>query len=438
MKLPAINKCILAFVVLMLFKPVPSNAYSVLTHEAVVDASWDKSIKPLLKERFPMSTDSELRVAHSYAYGGCMMPDMGYFPFGSTYFTDLAHYVRTGDFVTSLISESQNLNDLAFALGALCHYMADEYGHSLGTNRVVPLIYPKLRKKYGNVVNYEENPTDHSRTEISFDVLQIARGNYVTQAYHDFIGFNVDTLLLEKAFLKTYGQNINNVFSNLDLAISTFRWSVKSLLPTLTRSAWVLRKSDIKKLNPSANSHSFHYKMRRKDYYLEFGKKHQKTSFGDDVLAFFITILPKVGPLKVLRFKDPGPQGEKLFIASFDTVLVKYAEALNELRTGNLILPDVNYDTGDRTAYGEYTLADLTYDAMLYKLQQNKFADLTVPLQQNILSFYSKADTVTFAKSCPDDWKKISTALQQIKISRPMQTGSLNSAGAINPGAATQ
>jgi len=385
-----------------------------------------------------MSTDSELRVAHSYAYGGCMMPDMGYFPFGSTYFTDLAHYVRTGDFVTSLISESQNLNDLAFALGALCHYMADEYGHSLGTNRVVPLIYPKLRKKYGNVVNYEENPTDHSRTEISFDVLQIARGNYVTQAYHDFIGFNVDTLLLEKAFLKTYGQNINNVFSNLDLAISTFRWSVKSLLPTLTRSAWVLRKSDIKKLNPSANSRSFHYKMRRKDYYLEFGKKHQKTSFGDDVLAFFITILPKVGPLKVLRFKDPGPQGEKLFIASFDTVLVKYAEALNELRTGNLILPDVNYDTGDRTAYGEYTLADLTYDAMLYKLQQNKFADLTVPLQQNILSFYSKADTVTFAKSCPDDWKKISTALQQIKISRPMQTGSLNSAGAINPGAATQ
>ena len=273
----------LPVLVLLLFFSHSSKAYSVLTHEAVVDASWQKSIIPLLKEKYPMATDSELRVAHSYAYGGCMMPDMGYFPFGSTYFTDLAHYVRTGDFVCALISEAQNLNEYAFALGALSHYMADKYGHSLGTNHVVPLVYPKLKKEFGDIVTYEQNPIAHSRVEISFDVLQVARGNYATQAYHDFIGFNVAKPVLERAFMKIYGQDINVVFGNLDLAISTFRWSVKDLLPTLTRSAWVLKKDEIKKTNPSANSRNFRYRMHRRDYKLEFGKTHQKASFGDQI-----------------------------------------------------------------------------------------------------------------------------------------------------------
>jgi len=422
----------LPVLVLLLFFSHSSKAYSVLTHEAVVDASWQKSIIPLLKEKYPMATDSELRVAHSYAYGGCMMPDMGYFPFGSTYFTDLAHYVRTGDFVCALISEAQNLNEYAFALGALSHYMADKYGHSLGTNHVVPLVYPKLKKEFGDIVTYEQNPIAHSRVEISFDVLQVARGNYATQAYHDFIGFNVAKPVLERAFMKIYGQDINVVFGNLDLAISTFRWSVKDLLPTLTRSAWVLKKDEIKKTNPSANSRNFRYRMHRRDYKLEFGKTHQKASFGDQILAFFIRILPKVGPLKALKFKDPGPQGEKLFIASFDSVLVKYAEALTALNHGRIILNNVDYDTGKETSFGEYSLADLTYSDMLYELQHNKFYDLTAPLKQNIVSFYSKADSTTNSKKYPVDWKKTNGALVQVKSAQTIKIDSLKTATGLN------
>jgi len=421
-------RCLLLLFILLFIHPLSSKAYSVLTHEAVVDASWKKAILPLLKQKYPAATDSDLRVAHSYAYGGCMMPDMGYFPFGSTYFTNLAHYVRTGDFVMNLLSESQNLNEYAFALGALCHYMADEYGHSIATNHVVPLVYPKIEKKFGKDVTYEDNHLAHSRVEISFDVLQIARGNYATQEYHDFIGFNVAKPVLERAFLKTYGEDINTVFSDLDLAISTFRWSVRSLLPTLTRSAWVLRKSDIQKTNPSANSRSFHYKMRRRDYYLEFGKKRQKPTFGEQVLAFFIQILPKVGPLKVLRFKDPGPQGEKLFIASFDTVLIKYAAALQQLHYENITLADIDYDTGNATTPGEYVLADKTYDEMVDNLQANQFDDLTAPLKQNIISFYTSADTIAFAEQDPKEWKQTYLALHNIKLATPVKTDSLKTA----------
>lgn len=429
MKLPI--KCLLLIFSFVLFQSRTAKAYSVLTHEALIDASWDKKILPLLKLKYPNATADDLKKAHAYAYGGSLIADMGYFPFGSIYFTNLSHYVRSGDLVEAMLSGSQNLNEYAFAIGSLCHYMADKYGHSLATNIAVPIIYPKMAKKFGNVVTYEQDHTSHSRVEISFDVLQVARGNYATPAYHDLIGFEVARPVLERAFLKTYGQDINEVFGNLDLAIGTFRWSVKSLLPTVTRTAWVLKKDDIRKLNPSANSHSFHYKMKRKDYYKEFGNERRKPGFKAVVLSFIVRFLPKIGPLKALKFKDAGPEGEKLFIQSFDTVLVHYADALEILHTRSLQLPDVDYDTGKPTAPGEYGLADKTYCDLACYLQATKFNNLTASLKQNILNFYSKADTVALAQKYPKDWKRTSLALQQIKAARTVNLDSLKNAQGV-------
>jgi hypothetical protein len=431
MKLPVTYKC--SFILLLLLiLPLSTKAYSVLTHEALIDASWDKSIKPLLKFKYPSATDEDLKKAHAYAYGGSLIADMGYFPFGSVYFTNLSHYVRSGDFVEALIAESQNLNEYAFALGSLCHYMADQYGHSLATNLVVPLIYPKIEQKFGHVVTYEDDHASHSRVEISFDVLQTARGNYASSAYHDFIGFEVSRPVLERAFLKTYGTDINTVFGDLSLAISTFRWSVKSLLPTITRTAWVLKKSIIKKTNPSINSRKFHYRMSRKKYYKEFGSERQKPGLNAEVLSFWVRILPKIGPLKALKFKDPGPEGEKLFIRSFDTVQVHYDAVLAKLQHEKVELRDVDYDTGKPTKAGEYGLADKTYCEMLNKLEETKFNNLTIALKQNILAFYSNADTSLFAQKYADDWKKASIALKDIKVARTIKVDSLKTTKGIN------
>lgn len=415
----------------VLLRPLPSKAYSVLTHEALIDASWVKSILPLLKHKYPLATAADLQKAHAYAYGGCLIADMGYFPFGSIYFTNLSHYVRSGDFVEALITEAENLDEYAFALGALCHYMGDKYGHSLATNIVVPIIYPKIEKKFGHVVTYGQDHASHSRVEISFDVLETARGNYAPQTYHDFIGFEVARPVLERAFLKTYGQDINSVFGDLDLSISTFRWAVKSLLPTVTRTAWVLRKNDIKKLNPSANSHTFHYAMRKKDYYKEFGFKRQKPSFKEQLLAFIVRFLPKIGPLKALKFKDPGPEGEKLFIRSFDTVIVHYGNVLAKLHNEKIILPDIDYDTGSPTSMGEYALADKTYNDLLDNLQGTKFNNLTAPLKQNILAYYNNADTIALAQKYPAGWKKTYLSLQAIKAATPIKTDSLKNAKGV-------
>jgi hypothetical protein len=419
------GKCCFILVLFMLINPTSTKAYSVLTHEALIDASWNKHIMPLLKSKYPDATPEELKKAHAYAYGGCLIADMGYFPFGSAYFTNLAHYVRSGDFVENLLNESENLNEYAFALGALCHYMADKYGHSIATNVTVPIVYPKIEKKFGHVATYEDDHTSHSRVEMSFDVLETSKGNYAPQAYHDFIGFEVARPVLERAFLKTYGEDINVVFGDLDLAIGTYRWSVKSLMPNITRAAWALRKDDIKTQNPSINSHKFHYHMKKKEYNKEFGKAYRKPGFKAEVIAFFIRILPKVGPLKALKFKDPGPDGEKLFIRSFDTVLVHYHTVLAQLQYKSIDLPDVNFDTGAPTKPGDYLLADETYADLLDRLNDKKFVELTDPLKQNILRFYSRADTTTQTKVNPGKQKKIRTDLQAIKVARPIPIDSL-------------
>jgi hypothetical protein len=416
----------LPFILLSCLVSFQSRAYSILAHEAVIDASWETAIVPLLKIKYPQATATELKIAHSYAYGGAIVPDMGYYPFGNTYFTDLLHYVRSGDFVVNLIGEARNINEYAFALGALSHYMTDKYGHSLSTNLAVPIVYPKIGKKFGSIVTYDEDKTSHKRMEFAFDVLQTARGNYASTAYHDFIGFNVSIAPLQRAFLQTYGQDLNDVFPNISLTVATFRWAVSSLMPGLTKTAWVLKKNEIQKTNPASASSSFHYKLKRREYYQEFGRQHEQPSFGNRVLALIIRILAKVGPLKSLKFKAPGPEGEKLFNSGFDTVLVYYNNAVKKLDANSLHLVNIDFDTGNQTQMGEYGLTDKTYGELVVKLQEKNYTGLTSELKHNIVSFYNTSDTTGFAKKNAKDWSKTYVALRQIKQAAPILPGSLN------------
>jgi hypothetical protein len=203
-----------------------SHAYAVLTHEALIDAAWDVAIRPLLVQRFPDATPEDLKNAHAYAYGGSIIQDMGYYPFGSKLFSDLVHYVRSADFIEALIRDSQNLNDYAFALGALSHYCGDNFGHRIGVNHIVPILYPKMGKKYGPIVTYDENPAIHLKTEFALDVVQVAKEHYAPDAYREHIGFEVPRGLLEKAFQDTYSLDLNSIFLNYDLAIATYRRGV--------------------------------------------------------------------------------------------------------------------------------------------------------------------------------------------------------------------
>jgi hypothetical protein len=398
--------------------PLTCSAYSVLTHEAIVDAMWDISMKPLLKQKFPGITDEQLKEAHAYAYGGAVTPDMGYYPFGSKLFTNLVHYVRSGDFVLTLLAEAETSDEYAFALGILSHYNADNYGHPLGVNVAVPIIYSKVQKKYGNVVTYEQDKAAHIKTEFAFDVLQTARGNYVPQSYHDFIGFQVSETVLKRAFLKTYGLTLDEVFHNFSLAIGTFRWTVKDMFPAITKTAWMMKKDEIIEKNPGRTSNTFIYKINRHTYYTEFGKERTKPGASAFLLSLIIRVVPKIGPLKALKFKTPNARAEDLFVHSFDSVGIHYKMYADELQSKNFHLPNLDLDTGKDIAPGEYELADENYGTLLLMLQQNDFKNVSPSLKENILWFYSKMDPSDQKQT--KTFKDINSALIQLKNYQPL------------------
>jgi hypothetical protein len=387
----------LLILLISVFPITKVSAYSVLTHEAIIDAAWESSIKPFLLSRYPAASVAELNQARAFAYGGSLAPDMGYYPKGSKFFTNLVHYVRSGDFVQALLDSAKNINELSFALGAVSHYAADRWGHPLGTNLSAPMIYEDVKKKFGRSVNYEQHPLSHVRTEFGFDVLQTARGVYAPDAFHDFIGFQVSRELLAKAFLKTYGLRIDDVFADFDKAISSFRWTVKELFPIITRTAWARKSSDIQKAKPGITARNFKYKMNRKLYQKDFGKK-ERPGFGSGLLSFFLRIVPKVGKLKVLKFKVPDAQAEKIFLQSFDSSVNNYQRMIASFKTDRLSLADVNFDTGEKTVPGKYHLADEAYQCLLANLEKDKFRFIDNSLRSDINSFFAQMPADKLAK----------------------------------------
>jgi hypothetical protein len=393
--------------------------YSVITHEAIIDAAW-KYITPLLLQRFPAATPEDLQKARAYAYGGCIIQDMGYYPLGSKYFSDLAHYVRSGDFVEALLRDAQDLDEYAFALGALSHYASDNNGHPIAVNRAVAVEYPKLHAQYGDEVTYADNPAAHLKIEFGFDVAQVAQGNYATHDYHDFIGFQVSKDLLERAFQDTYGLELKKQFVSLDLALGTYRRTVSTLIPEATKVAWSLKKKDIVQAQPGMTKQKFLYNISGSSYEKEWGNEYNHPGVFARFLAFLFRIVPKVGPFKSVNFKAPTPETEKLFMQSFNKTLDFYKTLLQSQMDGHLSLANTDFDTGRPTEPGEYSLADESYAKLLRELAKQNFSGLTPALRDNLLSFYqNRKPPVTDAKKAkqpdPKDQQEMQAALAQLR-----------------------
>ena len=397
------------------------GAYSVLTHEEVVDLLWKDDIQPLLAKRFPGATAEDLKKAHAFAYGGSLIQDMGYYPFGNKYFSDLTHYVRSGDFIVNLLNEASDLNEYAFALGALAHYSADNCGHP-AVNQAVALQFPKLRKKFGNEVTYEDNPKAHIRTEFGFDVTQVAKNRYTSDRYHDFIGFEISKPVLERAFQDTYGIPLSDVLTKEDLAIGTFRRAISTIIPEMTRVALVARKKEIVAETPNFNSRKFRYYLSRANYQKEWGKGYRRPGFGTRVLAFFLKFVPKVGPFKALDFKIPTRKTEDLYIASVNHTLDNYKGLLVEVRANKLSLANTDFDTGRMTHAGEYILTDNAYAHLLDQLAKHNFDQVTPELRQNILAFYGDPSAPIATKRNTTAWEKTQEEIERLKAVVPSQT----------------
>jgi hypothetical protein len=400
-----------------------AKAYSVLTHEAIIDSAWDRYIKPLLLTRFPQANPDDLMHAHAYAYAGAITQDMGYYPFGSRFFSDLTHYVRSGDFVLNLIADSQDLNEYAFALGSLAHYAADTVGHPIAVNAAVAIEYPKLRKKYGRLVTYADDPAAHLKVEFGFDVWQVARGQYAPQSYHDFIGFEVSKPLLERAFRDTYSLEFTDLFSNVDLALATYRYSVSKMIPEMTKVAWDLKKDDLQKSQPGMARRKFRYNLSRASYEKDWPSQYKKPGIFARILAFFFELIPKVGPLKAAAFKPPTSQTITLFEDSFNKTLDEYHKLLAAAGEGRLALPNSDFDTGQPTSPGEYSLADAAFSKLAIELAGKDPSKVDAKVVKEVLAFYQNLNQSFSTRSNPKQWDDTMKALAVLRAEQGSTAG---------------
>jgi hypothetical protein len=413
--MPLLRKLAAALLVLLLFHGTDAQAYSVLTHEELIDLTWNSDIIPALKKKYPNLTADQLKEAHSYAYGGAVIQDLGYYPFGNATFSDFAHYIRTGEFVSNLLHEAKDANEFAFAIGALSHYVADRFGHPVAVNRAVPIEYPELRAKFGDSVTYAQAKVAHLRTEFGFDVVQVAQNRYAPESYHDFIDFHVSKELMERAFQKTYGLPLKNIMPHEDLAIGSYRRAIGSVVPEMTKVALATRGDKMQAEYANFNKKKFLYNLKRADYEKNWGREYERPGIGARILSFVLRLVPKFGPFKALKYKDPTAATEDLYFKSVNTTVDTFRVTTKNLNHEPSVLDPYDLATGRPTAPGEYSLTDETYAEWVKRLNADKFAHLSEGVKTDILAFYGTATPKPKSRKQRKDWAKLQNQLQTLR-----------------------
>lgn len=412
----------LVFVLLLSLLSGEAPAYSVLTHEQLIDFAWSGSIRPLLLARFPASTAAALREAHAYAYGGCAIQDMGYYPFGNDFFSDLTHYVRSGDFIAALFRNARNVNEYAFAIGALSHYLGDSIGHAEAINRATAIEFPKLEDKFGQIVTYDESPHGHVRTEYGFDIEQLSKREFAPPAYMDHIGFKVSRKQLERAFRETYGINAPEILGRtrppLRPALRSYRRSVRTFIPKFSEAEVVLHHNQFPPDLDNDAYRLFHQRLATADYERHWSRAYRGPGFIAHVLAVVIKILPKIGPISMLAIKIPDRETEGWYVRSVNHTVDVYREMLDGLRAdpnAQLTLPNRDLDTGDGVKPGAYRRTDDTYARLLDRIASKANRKLPSGIRQDILDFYSDLNAPISTKRDPDRWKRLLSQLESLR-----------------------
>lgn len=422
-------------IALLLVFSIPRHveAYSFLTHQDIVDVAWEGSIRPALLARFPTITPSQLREARAYAYGGGTIQDMGYYPFGDEFFSDLTHYVRSGEFVNNLFQDAQTVDEYAFAIGALAHYVGDNDGHRYATNPATPLEFPPLGKKFGPIVTYDQAPHAHIRTEFAYDVEQLSNDEFAPISYRHSVRFLVAQRLLEQAFFDTYGLRLRSVLGRPRPAIASYRSSMQNLLPKAARAEVLIHR---KNFPPAEDTPAFHqFATRQSQAGIDNGwaKYSRKDGFEVHFIAFLIRIVPKVGTISDLAIRGPNAETNRWYIESVNRTTDDYERMLRELAKDprhRLDLPDRDLDTGNLEQPGSYPLTDKTYAELLTKLTARPNHAIPAGLQQNILSYYSNPDAPITTKKNRGAWNRVQTSLTKL---RGMQTVGDKSVAMLHP-----
>jgi hypothetical protein len=408
------SSCRLLLILALLTQPL-LRAYSVQTHEQLIDLNWKGTIKPFLLRRFPKATEAELERAHAYAYGGCAIQDLGYYPGGHEFFSDLTHYVRSADFIRNLFTEAKNPNELAFAVGALSHYVGDTIGHPVAVNPAVAEEFPKLAKRYGSSVAYDENPHAHVRAEFAFDINEISKHRMAPSAYLRHVGLRVPTTLLAKAFFATYGLNFRDVLGERRPVVRAYRFAVRSFLPRIAYAEVVLHRRSFPPDTPSPAFELFQKHLADADFEKGWNQYRKKPGFRTYVIAGVIWILPKIGPLSMLAIKGPTEETHGWYVQSVNTATSSLEKLLQGENLSASTLPNRDLDTGAKVRPGGYRLTDETYAQLLKELTRRPSQKLPVELKQDVLAYYANPDAPISTKKNHNQWAQVQKQLDTLR-----------------------
>jgi hypothetical protein len=374
-----------------------THAYSVLTHQELIDLAWNDSIRPLLLKRFPGSSDIQLREAHAYAYGGCAIQDMGYYPSGKEFFSDLAHYVRAGDLVAWLLQNAHTINEYAFAIGALSHYVGDSLGHSEAVNPATAVAFPKLERKFGPVITYDQSPYGHIRTEFAFDVNQLSMAKFAPPSYLKFIGLRVPRRLLEEAFLHVYGFDIHEVLGRARPALRSYRTSVRSFIPPFAEAEVVLHRREFLPEPDDDAYRLFMERVSRTNYERKWKHPYRGPGVKAHLLAILVVLVPKIGAASDLAIKIPTSETQEWYLRSVNHTVDEFTRILHVVATGSepVALANIDLDTGYPVRLGDYPLADKTYARLLERLTSKPDRVIPEKVRQNILDYYASPARTT-------------------------------------------
>jgi Zinc dependent phospholipase C len=421
--------CSVLLTLAIIVVPLPAPAYSVLTHEELIDLAWDDSIRPLLQSRYPGISHAALAEAHAYAYGGSAIQDMGYYPFGKQFFSNLTHYVRTGDFVASLFRNAHNANELAFAVGALSHYLGDNTGHSECINVATPVEFPRLEHKYGNIVTYDESPHGHVRTEFAFDIDQLSHHRLAPAAYLRHVGFKVPRALVERSFYETYGLPLEQVLGPVVPAMRSYRWSVRSFIP---RFAWAEALLHHNHMPPDVNDAAFQtfaQDVQNADFQRHWAASRKSAGFVTHVLAVVIVIIPKIGVISDLAIRGPDVQTEQQYVHSVNDTMAQFRDILHRMReqpSEPIVLANRDLDTGNLVRPGAYRLTDETYAVLLQKITAEPGREVPFGIRRDLLAFYSDPNAPIITKNNQKAWTRVQedlATLRQMPLRQAEQPG---------------
>ena len=423
---------LLVFLLAALRQPAP--AYSLLTHQQLIDLTWQDSIVPFLLSRYPNLTPQQLDTARSYAYGGCAIQDIGYYPFGDEFFSDLTHYVRSGDFVLALFRNAHSANELAFAVGALTHYVGDSFGHSQATNRAVALQFPKLAARYGPSVNYAEGRHQHVQTEFAFDIDQIAHRRLAPLTYLRHIGLNVPVHQLALAFYETYGITEDFTGHGHTFNIKTYRFAARTLIPRAAYAVTLLHHNHEVADPATPDAQEIEKEVAAVAIADHWDLYRRKAGFGTHLLAGVVFIVPKFGPLAMVAIKGPTAAAEADYMHSVvsATAMIRDRLTLFTPVADRVALPayiaviasssqnedprhplvNRDLDTGQPVKPGGYPLTDTTYAALLERLTRDPKQPIPPGIKEDVEAYYSDPNAPIITRKDPNEWNKVQDELR--------------------------